>query len=166
LIATLYAPDQFRISDHDPILVDLNLTPRPQKANEGGYVTGGGWINSPAGAYAADPLLSGKGNFEFDARYLKNQPVPAGYLTFQFEAGGWAFYSTAFQWLVINQSRTLAQIQGSGTINGAGTYFLRLWAGDGNPDSFRLKIWAQDGSLFYDNGALEPTSGGNIAIHK
>jgi hypothetical protein len=67
---------------------------------------------------------------------------------------------------VINQSRTLAQVQGSGTINGAGTYSFRLWAGDGNPDTFRLQIWEQDGSLFYDNGTLQPTGGGNISIHK
>jgi predicted extracellular nuclease len=30
LQSTLYSPDQFRISDHDPVLVDLALTPAPE----------------------------------------------------------------------------------------------------------------------------------------
>ena len=30
-----------------------------------GFVTGGGWIDSPAGAYTADPSLTGKANFGF-----------------------------------------------------------------------------------------------------
>ena len=28
-----------------------------------GFVTGGGWINSPTGAYTANPSLAGKANF-------------------------------------------------------------------------------------------------------
>ena len=166
LQAVLYAPDEFRIADHDPILVDLNLTPRPLTPNAGGFLTGGGSIVSPAGAYAVDPSLSGKATFGLEARYKKGKLLPEGNITFQFHPGAWKFSATSLEWLVINQSRTLAQLQGSGSINGAGTYTFRLWAGDGNPDTFRLKIWAQDGSLFYDNGALRPTSGGNIAIHK
>lgn len=46
LIATLYAPDEFRIADHDPVLVDLNLSVPPvvdaggpYSANEGETVT-------------------------------------------------------------------------------------------------------------------------------
>ena len=30
-----------------------------------GHVTGGGWINSPPGAYAPNPLLAGKASFGF-----------------------------------------------------------------------------------------------------
>jgi hypothetical protein len=36
-----------------------------------GFVTGGGWIQSPAGAYAANPSLTGKTNFGFVSRYHK-----------------------------------------------------------------------------------------------
>jgi uncharacterized protein len=32
LQSTLYAPDQFRISDHDPVIVDLALTPAPESS--------------------------------------------------------------------------------------------------------------------------------------
>src|SRR5262249_31771440 len=34
-----------------------------------GFVTGGGWFTSPAGAYVADPALTGKANFGFESRY-------------------------------------------------------------------------------------------------
>lgn len=35
----------------------------------GGFVTGGGWITSPAGAYAANPALTGKATFGFESKY-------------------------------------------------------------------------------------------------
>lgn len=36
-----------------------------------GFVTGGGWINSPTGAYAVNPTLTGRVNMGFVAKYLK-----------------------------------------------------------------------------------------------
>jgi len=36
-----------------------------------GFVTGGGWIDSPAGAYVAEPGLTGKANFGFVSKYKK-----------------------------------------------------------------------------------------------
>jgi hypothetical protein len=35
----------------------------------GGFVTGGGWIDSPPGAYVPDPTLVGKANFGFNSKY-------------------------------------------------------------------------------------------------
>ena len=43
-----------------------------------GFVTGGGWIDSPAGAYTADPGLTGKASFGFVAKYKKGANVPDG----------------------------------------------------------------------------------------
>jgi DNA-binding NarL/FixJ family response regulator len=37
----------------------------------GGFVTGGGWIDSPAGSYTADPALTGKAKFGFVSKYKK-----------------------------------------------------------------------------------------------
>ena len=34
-----------------------------------GFVTGGGWIDSPEGAYIPDPSLTGKANFGFVSKY-------------------------------------------------------------------------------------------------
>jgi hypothetical protein len=50
-----------------------------------------------------------------------------------------------------------------------------LWAGDGDPDTFRIKIWWEEGDVehvVYDNGFDgsgyengQPISGGNIVVH-
>ena len=43
-----------------------------------GFVTGGGWIDSPIGAYVPDASLSGKASFGFVSRYAKGQTTPSG----------------------------------------------------------------------------------------
>jgi len=50
---------------------------------EGAFVTGGGWIDSPEGAYAPDPSLTGKANFGFNAKYKKGANEPIGNTEFQ-----------------------------------------------------------------------------------
>lgn len=143
----------------------------------GGFVTGGGWINSPAGAYAANPGLTGKATFGFVSKYQHGANVPSGDTQFQFHVANLNFKSTAYEWLVIAGAR--AQYKGSGTINGAGSYQFLLTAIDGQMpggqgvDRFRIKIWSA-GGMVYDNqmGAddnSDPTTalgGGSIVIHK
>ena len=142
----------------------------------GGFVTGGGWITSPAGAYLADPTLTGKANFGFVSKYQKGTSVPAGNTQFQFQAGGLNFESTSYEWLVIAGAK--AQFKGAGTINDAGTYSFLLTAGDGDrtgsSDRFRIKIWDKNtGATVYDNqmnasDTADPTTalgGGSIVIH-
>jgi hypothetical protein len=116
----------------------------------GGFVTGGGWIDSPPGAYAADPMLTGKANFGFVSKYKKGASVPTGNTEFHFKAGDLNFHSSSYDWLVVNQGGTNAQFKGSGTINGAAAptgadYQFMIWAGDDDPDDFRIKIWHDDG---------------------
>jgi hypothetical protein len=142
----------------------------------GGFVTGGGWINSPAGAYTAEPSLTGKATFGFVSKYQKGANVPMGNTEFQFHAGDLNFKSTAYDWLVV--AGTKAQFKGTGTINGAGNYGFMLTAVDGGTkggDMFRIKIWDKGtGTIVYDNqmGASEtadPTTlvqGGSIVVHK
>ncbi|HWI63779.1 MAG TPA: PKD domain-containing protein [Symbiobacteriaceae bacterium] len=145
----------------------------------GGFVTGGGWINSPAGAYTPDPTMTGRANFGFVAKYHKGQTVPDGQTQFQFKAGNLNFHSTAYEWLVVAGAR--AQYKGSGTIGGAGDYGFMLTAidgqqpGGGGSDKFRIKIWDKaSGTVIYDNQMggsddAEPTTvlaGGSIVIHK
>jgi hypothetical protein len=134
-----------------------------------GFVTGGGWIDSPAGAYKPDPALSGKATFGFVSKYQKGATVPNGKTEFRLLAAGLDFRSTGYEWLVVNQGGTNAQFKGSGTIDGAGSYKFMLWAGDGAPDSFRIKIWEEpDGVevVVYDNGVKQPIVGGSIIVHK
>jgi hypothetical protein len=143
----------------------------------GSFVTGGGWIMSPAGAYSADPSLTGKATFGFVSKYKKGATVPTGKTDFQFHAAGLTFHSETYQWLVVSGAK--AQFKGTGTINGTGSYGFMLTAvdgdinGGGGADKFRIKIW-DDNGVVYDNmqGASdtdEPTtviSGGSIVIHK
>jgi hypothetical protein len=82
-----------------------------------GFVTGGGWIDSPLGAYKADETLSGKATFGFVAKYKKGANVPDGNTEFQFKAGDLNFHSTSYDWLVVAGAN--AKFRGVGTINGS-----------------------------------------------
>jgi len=134
-----------------------------------GFVTGGGWLTSPAGAFLADPLLTGRANFGFVSKYVKGRTMPTGNTEFQFNAAGLTFSSTAYEWLVVNQAGSNAQFKGTGTLNGVAGYQFMLWAKDGAPDTFRIKISDSAGTVVYDNnmgGEFGTTlGGGNIVIH-
>jgi hypothetical protein len=142
-----------------------------------GFVTGGGWITSPAGAYAANPALTGRANFGFNSKYKNGASVPDGQTQFHFQAAGFNFHSTAYEWLVVAGAR--AQFKGTGTVNGSGGYNFILTAidgqvsGGGGVDRFRLKVWGP-GGVIYDNQMGDPDDGpastalggGSIVIHK
>ncbi len=146
----------------------------------GGFVTGGGWIDSPTGAYLYDLTLVGKATFGFNSKYLKGQSVPTGQTQFQFQAGDFKFHSTAYEWLVVAGAR--AQYKGVGQVNGTGDYGFLLTATDGQVsgggvDKFRIKIWDRtSGIVVYDNrrgasddlNSADPQAidGGSIVIHK
>jgi uncharacterized repeat protein (TIGR03803 family) len=147
----------------------------------GGFVTGGGWIQSPAGAYAADLALSGKANFGFVSKYQKGATLPTGETEFQLHFATFNFKSTSYQWLVVPGAK--AQYKGSGTINGSGDYGFLLTAtdgqinGGGGADKFRIKIWNKStGATVYDNvpsatddlDTVSPQaiSGGSIVVKK
>ena len=145
-----------------------------------GFVTGGGWINSPAGAYVPNPLLTGKATFGFNSKYNRGASVPTGQTQFTFHAAGMDFHSDNYEWLVVSGAK--ARYKGSGTMNCSGDYGFILIAtdgqvkGGGGTDKFRIKIWdkTKNHQVVYDNelGALEdadPTTalqGGSIVIHK
>jgi hypothetical protein len=132
-----------------------------------GFVTGGGWIQSPAGAYVPDPSLVGKATFGFVSRYRKGATAPDGQTGFVFNAGDLDFYSASYDWLVVTGSN-YARFKGTGTINGSGPYKFMLWAGDG-PDTFRIRIWTEgaDGTEtdVYDNGFDQAIGAGSTVIH-
>ncbi len=146
---------------------------------EAGFVTGGGWINCPAGAYVADPTLSGKANFGFVSRYKQGATTPSGSTEFNFRVANMSFNSDTYEWLVISGAK--AQYKGTGTINGSGNYGFMLTANDGQVsggggvDRFRIKVWDKaTGSVVYDNqmgdtddaAASTAIEGGSIVIHK
>jgi uncharacterized protein (TIGR02145 family) len=146
----------------------------------GGFVTGGGWINSPDGALVGTHL-TGKANFGFVSKYKKGSNIPDGNTEFQFHEGNLDFNSAS------NESGSLviagykAIFKGAGTINGTGNYVFMVSAVDGDAsggggyDKFRIKIWNKtDKAIVYDNNLgrdendvpLTALGGGSIVIHK
>jgi hypothetical protein len=113
--------------------------------------------------------LEGQATFGFVSRYKKGAAVPAGNTAFEFQAGDLDFHSTSYDWLVVKGSDQ-ASFKGSGTINGLGDYKFMLWAGDGAPDTFRIRIWDEVEDTgeeidIYDNGFDQAINGGSIVIH-
>jgi hypothetical protein len=147
---------------------------------EGGFVTGGGFINSPAGAYAENPSLTGKANFGFVSKYQHGANVPTGNTEFSFKVANLNFHSDEYEWLVVAGAK--AQFKGTGTINNQGNYGFMLTAidgqidGGGEIDKFRIKIWDKDNgdAIVYDNNMgnsdnsnpATAIQGGQITIHK
>lgn len=146
---------------------------------EGGFVTGGGSIDSPPGAYTPDPSAAGRATFGFVSKYAKGATTPTGSTEFQLRSGGFTFKSTSYDVLVVSGEK--ATYRGTGTINGAGEYAFQLSAVDGDasgakkPDTFRLRVWDRaTGGIVYDNemgrdANGDPTTaltGGSITVHK
>ena len=148
-----------------------------------GSVAGGGWVQSPPGAYLPNPTLSGKGHFAFVSRYQNGATIPTGRTQFRFSVYSVAnldFKSESYEWLVVAGAR--AQYKGSGTLkNQTGDYGFLLTAidgsqnGGGGVDKFRMKIWDRStDALVYDSelGADDfgsptlPLGGGDIKIER
>ncbi|MDO8965230.1 MBG domain-containing protein, partial [Algoriphagus sp.] len=151
----------------------------------GSFVTGGGWINSPAGAMPANPTAVGKANFGFVSKYKKGSNQVDGNTEFQFQAGAVNFKSTMHESGSLVISGKKATYRGTGTINGESGYKFVVvaidgnWNGQSNPDAFRIKITTTSGVTIYDNqiGKDENTEdatilgnngtgGGSIVIHE
>lgn len=143
----------------------------------GGFVTGGGWYNSPAGAYVPNPTAIGKASFGFVSKYKKGSNVPDGNTDFQFQAGDLRFKSTSYEWLVIAGHK--AMYKGLGELNGLSGYGFMISVVDGSKkagdavDRFRIKIWDAAAVVVYDNQmaaaddaeATTALGGGSIVIH-
>jgi probable HAF family extracellular repeat protein len=149
----------------------------------GGYVTGGGWIQSPRGAYRIDTSLSGRATFGFVSKYERGATIPSGHTQFRFVSAKFGFSSTSYEWLVVAGAR--AQYKGTGILNGVDGYKFILTAIDGDKvgqaDRFRIKIFHTDPDtgedvIDYDNQTTSGTegtldegtliNGGSIVVHK
>jgi hypothetical protein len=138
---------------------------------DGGFVTGGGWIQS------TEP--TGKANLGFVAKY-RNSGVLQGETEFQLKEADLNFKAESYGWLVIVGAKAI--LQGTGTVNGAGSYGFLVSVIDGayvtggSTDKFRIKIWDMSGGdvVVYDNQpeanvAADPMTQlakGNIALHQ
>ena len=111
-----------------------------------GSITGGGWIQSPKGAYMDNVDLTGKANFAFISAYKKGMSVPTGDTVFKFQMGSLHFKSTSYEWLVVTGSNC-AKYKGKGLVIGvAQEYGFILTACDNGEgvqatkDTFRIQI--------------------------
>jgi hypothetical protein len=120
-----------------------------------GYLTGTGSIQSPEGAYAPVPSLTGKGMLKISSKYSKGAASPVITTEFSIESKtvNMNFKSTSYDSIVIDGAH--AKYTGSGTINGKGNYGYMVSAVDGDIagdgiDKFRIRIWDSSG-VVYDN---------------
>ncbi|APG60236.1 MBG domain-containing protein [Christiangramia salexigens] len=159
----------------------------------GGFVTGGGWIDSKVGAvrpniYELDPQASGKANFGFVAKYKSgknNTSQVDGNTEFQFKAGNLNFKSSSYTEMSLIVTPDKATYKGEGTLNGNPGFKFTVIAIDGdakgkaNNDKFRIRIWSPgpQNKLVYDNlltgtdaeeynESSDYIGGGSIVIHK
>ena len=148
----------------------------------GGFVTGGGWFQSPAGAMTGTEI-EGKAHFGFNAKY-KNGKTEVGEVggntSFQFKAGDLDFKSDTHEKMSLVVSGGFkATYKGTGKVNDQGNFNFMVTVIDAEEtsnyliDLFRIKIWNDQGIL-YDNMQkaeenVDPTTaigGGSIVIHK
>jgi hypothetical protein len=144
-----------------------------------GFVTGGGTLQSPPGAYRPDSALSGRATFGFVSKYKKGATTPTGQTEFQFHSAGFTFNSSSYQWLVVAGAK--AQYKGTGTVNDVAGYGFLLTAYDGGKtgvDRLRMKVWqSSSGQVVYDNNVTgagddldvadpQASSGGSIVIQR
>jgi PKD repeat protein len=145
---------------------------------DGGFVTGSGRIQSPPGAFAADPALVGEVKFGLNCKYKQSTNTLNGKTDFDFKLANLNFRSDSYVWLVVDEER--AQYMGTGTVNGQGAYGFFVVAIDNDvlglddEDRFRIKIWdLADDTVIYDNqmdedddaDAATELSKGSIKIH-
>ena len=135
-----------------------------------GFVTGGGWINSPVDPASPYQAATGKATFGFVAKYQKGMTAPKGETEFTFKTGGMTFHSESYNWLLVTQTPgglPTAELQGTGILNGVGGYVMTLTTVDnGRADTLRFRIADSMNKVVYDTGdAMIPLEGGSIVIH-
>lgn len=142
-----------------------------------GVVTGGGTINSPIGAYMANPAATGPANLGFVSNIPRKMVGQVGAVAFRLDPAEINFRSNTMNAPVISHAR--AQITGTGTFNGISGYSFLLAVvdgqvkGGGGVDRYRIKIWNAAG-VVYDNepGAADdadpvtPLQSGSIIVQK
>jgi hypothetical protein len=133
-----------------------------------GMATGGGWF-IPEPANSSGLTLDGsKANFGFVAKQKTGQS--SGQLEFQYKADVLSLKSTSYDWVTVSATQVI--FEGTGTINGSGSYKFRVHAFDGDGtgagvDRFTIRIWTggstYEAPTYRTEGDL---GGGQIVVHK
>ncbi|MDX9883317.1 MAG: cadherin-like domain-containing protein [Prolixibacteraceae bacterium] len=141
-----------------------------------GFITGGGYINSPAGSLSANLSATGKANYGFEAKYKKDGSLN-GQFEFDLKNPKFKVKSTSAEWLVVNNDQAI--LKGTAKVNDVAGYNFIVSIIDGKitsnngTDYFRLIVWDNSGNVLYDNQngnadvsrASNPIGNGQIVIH-
>jgi len=166
-VTSLYAPDEFRAADHDPVIVGLDLDNRLA-----GEVSGWGWLDRPLTQASRTSKRHhrwwrfDKVKFLVTADYRRRSTVPKGAVLVQFDRSA-VFTSTSMQWLTVSEGQAI--LQGRGAIGMDRTYAFRVTAIDGRrapgSDRVRIQIWSTvTGEVVFDSGADAEVRGGAIVV--
>lgn len=103
-----------------------------------GFLTGGGWFDSPPGSFSPDPAVAGRGSFGVVAKYLSGNRLK-GNLEFQVHDRLVNFHSTGLDLLFITDTPLgpRAEVRGRGLLNGVDGFSFLFVAYDfdtGNND--------------------------------
>ena len=141
----LYEPNAYRSSDHDPVLVGLDLAPA------GGFVTGGSKFDNV--------------KFAVDTTDATHFTLP----------GTQQLVSTAYNWLVVQGDLATLQGEATLNGAAGYSYrFVALDGGaPGTSDLVRLVVWNSSGGVVYDSQSGDdltaapttPLTKGNITVH-
>ncbi len=145
--------------------------------NPVGALSGGGWINSPAGAAPSEPTGAGKGHFNVSVRFQGGSAVPNGNVRFRLKTADINFVATSFDWLVVMPiDGATGILRGHGTLNGNADYEFLLTVIDGDApggdgiDRFQVRIWGDTTSetvydvSLGDLGSPIPSGQGRIRL--
>lgn len=141
LESVLYAPDEFRISDHDPVIIGLAPNVPPVLSE----------ITVTLSVVALGTAVSVSVSF--------TDPDKPDTHTATWDWGdgttsaGIDFRSTSIDWMVVTGTRATARIHGAGTVNGEPGYTFELRATDERKaDRVAITI-STAGTVFYAAGA-------------
>jgi hypothetical protein len=156
---------------------------------QSGWVNGGGWYDSPRGAYIKDPRETGKVNFAFHAKSSKQGNIPVGTVTINFKAGKLKFRSSQLTSLTIDGSTAI--LKGTGSLNNKKGYNILISMVDDDSkthghhshgkadknshkkkDRIRVRIWNSSGVIYDTQSgdaddviAATKIGGGNIEVN-
>jgi hypothetical protein len=130
------------------------------------FGTGGGYTLT-TGATVPTVPAGKKANFGFNVKYKGDGTMaPTGSLLFHLKEANIELKATSFDWLVISTDGAgkRADFQGTGTINGSGSYTFRVIARDQpSGDTFSIEIRDANGVPYASSSGT--LGGGSIKVH-
>jgi uncharacterized repeat protein (TIGR01451 family) len=123
-----------------------------------GYLTGAGFINSPASSLTAKPTLGGTATItQLSARHAADGTMGLSTNTFKlsYSTGSFTFNSTSMQWMVVSGNTVWLKGEGWSTVNGvteAASFLVAGFDVATGYDKARVKIQSKaTGQVIYDN---------------